>query len=223
MTAVGWERSVQRVLGNDVSVGPHGLSVLIPCKGPCAGVVTFATPKVMSPEGLRRKLEVEGWRLGSRRQCPKCNAPKAQSKEKVSVSDKSTLMTAAAPRAMAAATPPAQSPTDAARAVRRAVIQWLEEAYDVGKSAYRAGVTDDSIAKETGAAVALVKQLREENYGPLAMPSEVAELLAEMSAIRREGTEARELLDTKLSALNGRQTAVEQKLERLAKANGWPL
>lgn len=214
----GWETSVQRILGRDISVGPHGLSVMLPCKGPCGRVITFHTPKVMSPEGLRRKLETNGWRLGSRRQCPTCNADKPQPKEKPVTETK----LAAVPKPPA---PPAAplSPTEAARAVRRAVIQWLEEAYDVGKSGYRAGVTDESIAKETGAALALVKQLREENYGPLSIPPELAELVEELAAIRREASTAREALDVKLSALNGRATAAEQKLVRVAKANGWAL
>lgn len=220
MTAVGWERSVQRVLGNDVSVGPHGLSVLIPCKGPCGGVVTFATPKIMSPEGLRRKLEVEGWRIDRRRHCPKCNAARPHKEEKP-VTDKAQLASSAAPRALSVVPtpPPAVAPTDAARAVRRAVIQWLEEAYNVERQAYQAGVTDDSIAKETGAALALVKQLREENYGPLAVPPELAELVEELRTIRREVGD----METKLSALNGRATVTEQKLARVAQKHGWTL
>ncbi len=219
MVAVGWERSVQRVLGNDVSVGPHGLSVLIPCKGPCAQVVKFATPKVMSPEGLRRKLEVEGWRLARPRCCPLCNAALPQMKEKKPVSDKSTLMATAAPRAVATV----PTPTDAARAMRRAVIQWLEEAYDVGKSVYRAGVTDESIAKETGAALALVKQLREENYGPLSIPPEIAELAADLEGLRRDTREEQGRHDSAMSALNGRAVTLDDKIKRLASKNGWQL
>jgi hypothetical protein len=216
MMAIGWERSVQRVLGNDVSVGPHGLTVLIPCKGPCAQVVTFATPKVMSPEGLRRKLEAEGWRIDRRRHCPECNAVKPHKEEKP-VTDKAQLASSAAPRALSVVPPTAAgAPTDAARAVRRAVIQWLEEAYNVERQAYQAGVTDESIAKETGAALALVKQLREENYGPLAVPPELVEELASLQ--RQVGD-----METLLSALKGQATATHQKLVRVAQKHGWAL
>lgn len=214
----GWEASVQRILGRDVSVGPHGLSVFIPCKGPCGRAITFKTPKVMSPEGLRRKLETEGWRLARPRHCPNCNAVKPQTKEKP-VTDKSTLMATAAPRAVATV----PTPTDAARAMRRAVIQWLEEAYDVGKSVYRAGVTDESIAKETGAALALVKQLREENYGPLSIPPEIAELAADLEALRRDTREEQGRHDSAMSALNGRAVTLDDKIKRLASKNGWQL
>jgi hypothetical protein len=219
--ARGWETSVQRTLGRDVSVGPHGLSVFIPCKGPCAQVVQFHTPKVMSPEGLRRKLETDGWTLARVRQCPACNAAKSQTKENTPVAIEQ-------PKLAVVATPPAttaapMSPTDAARAMRRAVLQWLDEAYDVARSAYRTGITDATIATETGAAPALVKQMREENYGPLLVPTEIAELVEELAAIRREASEARDGLDVKLSGLNGRAMAAEQKLARLAQKNGWTL
>lgn len=219
--AHGWETSVQRILGRDVSVGPHGLSVFIPCKGPCDQVVTFRTPKVMSPEGLRRKLETDGWRLARPRHCPTCNAAQPQTKEKKPVTHKPTLMATAAPRAVAAAPPP--TPTEAARAMRRQVIQWLEEAYDVDKSAYRAGVTDESIAKETGAALALVKQLREENYGPLAIPPEFVGLATELEALRRETREEQGRHDSVMSALNGRAVTLGDKITRMAAKNGWQL
>lgn len=216
--AHGWEVSVQRILGRDVSVGPHGLSVFIPCKGPCDQVITFRTPKVMSPEGLRRKLEVDGWRLARPRHCPNCNAARPQTKEKP-VTDKPTLAVVPTPPAP----PAAPTPTDAARAMRRAVIQWLEEAYDVDKANYRAGVTDESIAKDTGAALALVKQLREENYGPLSLPPELAEVMEELGGIKRELTTTREKFDSAMSAITGRAMAAEQKLARIAQKNGWPL
>ena len=117
--------------------------------------------------------------------------------------------------------PAGAAPSDAARAIRRAVLVWLDEAYDVTKHVYRAGVTDESIAKETGSAVEAVKKLREEFYGPLAEPTELAEVRAEIAAIRKETSGARDALDMKLSALNGRMVAAEQKLERAAKAGGW--
>lgn len=121
------------------------------------------------------------------------------------------------------AQPSALSPTDAARAMRRAVLQWLDEAYDVGKSIYRAGVTDESIAKETGASVALVKQLREENYGPLSMPPELTEVMEELAGIKRDLLTTREKFDSAMSAITGRAMAAEQKLSRVANKNGWPL
>jgi len=217
--AHGWETSVQRILGRDISVGPHGLSVLIPCKGPCDQVVTFRTPKVMSPEGLRRKLETEGWRLARPRHCPTCNAAKPQPKEKKPVTEQPKLAVVPTPPAP----PAAPSPTDAARAVRRAVLQWLDEAYDVDKSNYRAGVTDASIAKETGAAAALVKQLREENYGPLSIPPEIAELAADLEALRRDTREEQGRHDSAMSALNGRAVTLDDKIKRLASKNGWAL
>jgi hypothetical protein len=179
----------------------------------CASVITYTTPKTMSPEGLRRKLEVEGWRLGARRRCPRCNAPKAHKENTMPVATPTPPPPPLAPAGAA--------PSDAARAIRRAVLVWLDEAYDVTKHVYRAGVTDESIAKETGSAVEAVKKLREEFYGPLAEPTELAEVRAEIAAIRKETSGARDALDMKLSALNGRMVAAEQKLERAAKAGGW--
>jgi hypothetical protein len=227
-----WEAGLHSTIGRDVSVGPHGASVLVPCHGVCGQTHTIELAKATPPQGVRRKLEVAGWRIGRRRLCPNCNKP-AEYEVGYGRPPKHTQFQpgqsgnpAGRPRTKETPVPketPPPIPTEAARAMRRSVIQWLEEAYDVPTSAYRAGVTDASIAKETGAPEALVGQLREENYGPLAEPSELAEVRAELAAIKREAADARQALDMKLSALNGRQTAAEQKLARVAKANGWPL
>ncbi len=207
-----WEQSVKRAIGRDVASNDHGTAVFVPCRA-CGETKEVALPKVMSPEGVRRKMETEGWDLRARRRCPVCAEPKPKEEPEVSTEPKLTVVPAA----------PDKVPTDAARAMRRAILQWLDEGYDVANQRYRPTISDASIAKEMTAPVALIKQMREEFYGPASEPPELVDLRHELVAIQTEARETRDQFDTKMSGLHGRMKAVETRLGKLADRNGWQL
>lgn len=74
-------------------------------------------------------------------------------------------------------TPVSPSPASVeARAAKRQVISWLDEGFDVEAGRFKEDVNDASIAKETGLSEAQVKALREDLYGPLKEPKEIADL-----------------------------------------------
>lgn len=97
----------------------------------------------------------------------------------------------------------AQLPTPDARAQRREAHGLIELSFDIGKGCYKEGYSDERIANETGAALAWVKQRREEEFGPLKQPAEIAELHAEIEAIA------------------ARLDAARIKLGDLVAKNGW--
>ena len=80
----------------------------------------------------------------------------------------------------------AAQPSKDARAMRRSVLEWLEQGYDTANGRYNAGITDATIAKETGAPETLVKKLREEFYGDAGAPPEYEALLAAIAKCERD-------------------------------------
>lgn len=109
-----------------------------------------------------------------------------------------------------------QAPTasDQARAAKRAVMQWLDEAFNVEKGTYRAGISDASIAKETGVAEAKVKSLREEFYGPLGEPDELRELRETIAAFEKKAK-------NQFDALMQEATGINRKLTVICQRQGW--
>ena len=94
-------------------------------------------------------------------------------------------------------------PSDAARMARRLVFQVLEDGYDDVAKGYRAGFSDERVAKETGASLQFVKQIRESDFDPVSAPSEFAKLEADLKA-------ARAVVE-----------AIATEMERLRKLRGW--
>lgn len=102
-------------------------------------------------------------------------------------------------------TPANPQPTEAAKKAKRLVYQALEDYYDDVRKQYRTGNSDESVAKETGAAVEFVRSIREADFGPLGPPSELEALKIEVIQMGREVSE------------------IHEKIERLYKRNGWAL
>ena len=110
----------------------------------------------------------------------------------------------------------APTATEQARAAKRAVMQWLDEAFNVEKGTFQAGVSDATIAKETGVAEAKVKALREEFYGPLGEPDEMRELKEALAAANKALGVAREAWAVEAARIG-------RRFEVLCIKMGWPV
>jgi len=139
------------------------------------------------PEACRKHFHVQGWNLSKKPLCPECAKPK----EKVSMTANITPIK------------PAPEQSEAAKKVKRLIYMALEDYYDDAKKQYKSGHTDATIAKELGTSESFVKTIRESDFGPLAIPPEIA-------AIRAEITNAASLVGK-----------LQTKLNDLCKNNGW--
>lgn len=251
----GYERNMERALGI-----PHGSFSIdrpagepfkfnIPCDGGRARqahIAVLERTNMPNPDRIRRVIAAIGWRTnGGHIVCPDCIQAEREAK--------SARKTAPKPAAPAPTQETKPMPTDNvtpiataerqpskdARAMRRAVLEWLEQGYDTDAGRYRAGITDASIAKETGAAAQMVAKLREEFYGEAGEPPELQEardlIEVERRALERaNATIAEKVAEVKATiercerdiADNRRhcEAKVKAALERIdsiAKRNGW--
>lgn len=78
--------------------------------------------------------------------------------------------------------PPPSS--EAARTAKRLAIMALEEGFVDGR--YKAGVSDETIAKMTGLSEAKVAAYREEFHGPIKKPAEIEEASAKLRQLQEE-------------------------------------
>lgn len=156
----------------------------------------------MPPEAVNRRLCNKGWKTGKRLSCPE---HAHQRKEK-----------------------PVQEPTKDAKKVHRAVMEALMIAYDEDKKAYSSGYTDQKIADETGAAVEYVRKTRDDYFGPLAEPGELAAIRKELSELFKEAgdfaTSVVQMHNEKQREMDSLTTAIkglETRLNTIAVRNGW--
>lgn len=201
-----------------------GVTLHLPCRGwgehqPHTVDVKIAPGQ--NPEAIAKKLLNDGWRIGHRLTCP--DARKKKGKEPTVPNDtRDRAMSSASGVAIAAST---GTPTAAAGRARRLVYMALEDYYDEGKKAYKPGHTDASIAQECGVAEQLVKTIREESYGPLAVPGEAAALHQLLLACTQTFTETVERAKREVAeaaTLYGTQLKdVQADFDRLARKNNW--
>ncbi len=257
----GYERNMERALGI-----PHGSFTIdrpagqpflfhIPCTGGRARdphTAILERTNMPNPERIRRVMAAIGWRMnGGHIVCPDCQAAERASKASRKAQLKTTTATAPVanieapketkPMPADNVTPiaAAPQPTKDARAMRRAVLEWLEQGYDTDAGRYRPGITDATIAKETGAAEQMVGKLREEFYGDAGEPPELQEaryiIQRERQALERANTtiadkvaEAkatierleRDIADNRRHCDKTVAQALE-RIEQIAKRNGW--
>lgn len=146
------------------------------------------------PDIIRRHFSVRGWSIKRKPTCPQCKIKK----EAKPVNNIAKIE----PK------PAVQLPTPDARAQRREAHGLIELSFDIGKGCYKEGYSDAKIAAETGASLAWVKQRREEEFGPLKQPDEIAQLRADIETIAAQLATAR----GKLSALIAKNGWAEEML-----------
>lgn len=122
----------------------------------------------------------------------------------------------------AVAAPPAPTViSDEARNARRLATMMLEEHFDVATGRFRDGWTDEKIAKETGAAVQFVTKRREEDFGPLKMPSEIEQERARLDALEARVDAYEKHAAIEIGGWRADLIAHRQRLTALCAKNGW--
>lgn len=97
--------------------------------------------------------------------------------------------------------PSVATSSETARVARRLLRQAMDEYYDDKNKRYVHPHTDASLAKEFNLSEAIVRRIREEDYGPILEPTEITEALAELERIKRSVAS----FEARLTALrNGR-------------------
>lgn len=190
----------------DYTLSPRvGITLHVPCrKG--AHVVDVKVRPGLDPNGVVKQMLNHGWTCGSNPVCPEhARKSKIKQPEKNDAPEMATAPEVTKPQ-----------PSDAARRAKRLVYQALEDYYDDKAKTYRPGHSDDSIAKETGAAVEFVKRIREEDFGPLGVPPELQILIDHAASLRREMTEAFASYQLRFDSFNSR-------IATLCRAQGWPI
>lgn len=165
-----------------------------------------ALPKVLpAPPVVRKRIEALGWIIRKRAICPTCSPAAKRKATPMNTTLKPITQPVVAP---APHTIPIAS--DAAKRTKRLVFQALEDAYDDVGRKYRPGHSDETVAKETTAAIEFVRQIREADFGPIEAPNEL------------------QLIHCKAIAIAARQMAVSHDLDRLhsefaalCKSKGW--
>lgn len=146
------------------------------------------------PAIIHRHFIVRGWSIKRKAVCPKCKIKK----EAKPVNNIAKIEPKSA----------VQLPTPDARAQRREAHGLIELSFDIGKGCYKEGYSDAKVAAETGASLTWVKQRREEEFGPLKQPEEIAQLRADIETIAAQLSTAR----GKLSALISKNGWAEEML-----------
>jgi hypothetical protein len=207
-----WPTAVARRIGLggsiDFTTTRVGQTLHIPCRGNGRNhlphIVDVPIKPGQNPEAIAKKLLHDGWKIGHRLLC--ANSCKKKREE--------PAMAGITLEPQPPEEQPAPTPTPAAGRARRLVYMALEEDYDEVKKAYRPGKSDAGIAKECGVAEALVKTIREESYGPLAVPSELDALRRLVEQFRKDAAAAHE------AAVNA-AVELERKITAVCKRNNW--
>lgn len=252
----GWEGKVAHALGvgqigwvnNRVSdTGIRGV-LTVPCSR--GHDVDIEMPTKFPHDVVKKKVQAKGWTFHGRKPvCPDCTAKEreAQESQRNAVDatpptpqpapEKEVTMPPAEASGVAIAAATTANATAAAKAAKRAVMQWLDESFEItgeNQGRYKAGINDESIAKECKCAVNVVVQLREEFFGKLDRPKELDVITAEVRNIRTAAEQmvkdaeaaAAQLLREATAgsnALRGQAAELEAKLRKVAMANGWAL
>lgn len=122
-----------------------------------------------------RKFEQAGWEIGKRwkdHRCPACVAASLQPQPKLTVVPNPMPETKAQPRT--------------AKEDRRIIFAQLNEVYVDEKTGYQEGWNDGRVAKHLGVPLEVVKELREENFGPPGIDPGLVDLITEARLIREQ-------------------------------------
>ena len=101
---------------------------------------------------------------------------------------------------------------------RRNIFRHLDEVYDERGMQYCAPSTDQTVAAALGVPWAWVAAVREANFGPPGPPNEMKQIIAELSAARKELAEFMEVLMTGAAACELRLNDIDAKRKEWAKA-----
>jgi len=178
-------RSYQRNLSPALLVtNGDGTVARVECAAPgCSTADQWRINGRLPPAGIvKTHFTRRGWEISRKATCPACQ-------RKPKMAD----ISHAKPILHIATTDAAKS--EAARKARRLVYQALEDRYDDVKKRYRPTYSDKTVAKECDVAEAFVKQIREEDFGPLSVPDEVQALRDEAALAMKAAADLTKRLD----------------------------
>jgi hypothetical protein len=223
VTSATWPKAVAHRIGLGGEVlftnARCGVTLHLPCRGwgkHAPHTVDVKIPPGQNPEAVARKLLAQGWRIGHRLVCP--DSRKKKEKQMPPSETRMAAMASTADPALAAGM---SSPSPAAGRARRLVYLALEDYYDEVKRGYKPPHSDASIAKECGVAEQLVKSIREESYGPLAVPGELAEVKREIAGLEQRCKDVQSDATSRLATIARDVGTLATRLESICKKNGW--
>lgn len=190
----------------------------IPCTG-CGEVheAAFTSEEAEPPYKVKRILREAGWKLGDTTNIYNCGlhtnkgdaSPSAE--PPVTADDLGQVVEKQAQE-------PAQSATvmSAAelRAARRAVVEWLNEFFDLERNCYKAGMSDNKIALEVGLQEREITAIREDLYGPLGPPEEVIKLMEKIVEVESSITALTEAFTQQRDEMAGEIASLRQRVEQ---------
>lgn len=112
-------------------------------------------------------------------------------------------------------------PSHDAKRAKRVAVQWLDECFDAEAGQFKGGMSDKTIATEVGVAEKVVAELREEFFGPIREPEQLAEFRQRMDKIEAQakqfGDDARTMAASLIDEIAKLRANIKQVVER----NGW--
>lgn len=202
----GFERTFPR--GSTIRPQGAGVEVSIPCAHGHDRTDHYTAAR-LPMDKLKTYLVGRGWTFrGKKSTCPDCNQKKREeAMERVTSIDVPAV---------------AKLPvTTDARKAKREVMTWLDQSFNVDKGRYDEGVSDASIAKETGMAEQAVATLREEFYGPLREPVEVANFRKRLTDVETAVDNIEAQAKDTFSAIREQVAKLASELAAIVKRNGW--
>lgn len=212
-----WAKATARRLGlgGEVDLTPArvGVTLHLPCAR--GHIVDFKVDRGLNPEGVAKRMLAKGWTMGHRLICPKHSRKKKgearpaadEIAEGITEHEEEKVEMAKEPAAAAAA-------SDAAKEAKRLTFLALGDAYDTTAKRYKKDWNDKRVSDESGLAEAAVITLREEFFGPLGEPSELAEIRDAIAELNSQEAASRAHFDQQMKTLTGR-------FERLCTKHGW--
>jgi hypothetical protein len=158
----------------------------------CPAAHTIRFRQLCGQSDMDRKFIQQGWDVDPAK-CPDHNRRNHTAKETKPVPDSAT-----------APAPTFAAPTPAAIAAQAKMFGLLQTHFDPETGVYGSGYTDAKIAEECRLSVDLVVGVRKATFGELKVPTEVAQLTADIEALEAMFNEAVAPIQSELVALKRR-------------------
>lgn len=146
----------------------------------CGAVKRWTAQSQPRPDVVVKKIEATGWATGKVTKCPECI--------KKSKEDRMNAKATVTPINTA-------SPSPDLREKRREAHGLIDMAFDIGLGRYEQDYSDERIAKETGLPKEWVAKRREDEFGPIKEPNDLAVIRQEVATAKGVWEQAVKKLD----------------------------
>lgn len=214
MTKETWLSAVRHHVSASAEVRPKGVaSILSLYCDHCTKRMDALTMKSRGdPEQLAKRLNAIGWRLGRRLACP---THRNERKEHSMPND-------TAPPVAYDIEQPALvlAATEKAKRAKRECISILEDVFNVEKGCYSTGESDETVGRTVNLAPAAVAKIREEFFGPIKRPPELAELFAAIEDATARMTEWQGNVNKEAASYDSELANLRGRVETVARRYG---